>query len=127
MPDTLFNKYRAAVEVLQRGRDVQVEGLADDILDQAEDLAEGGFAFNEFLESQGTRVHFLCLLVAQLEQSADSLDEARQAADPEPEPDPVPYPEPLPSPAPQKRKSRAKPKAKKLSEQAPTGGSSDEA
>jgi hypothetical protein len=75
MPDHPFNKYRAAIEVLQRGRDVLVEGLADEILDQGEGLTEGGYLFNEFLETQGTRLHFLTLLVSQLEQSAESLSE----------------------------------------------------
>ena len=70
--------------------------LADDILDQAENLVEGGFLFNEFLETQGTRLHFLGLMVAQLEQSADILDEARYT------------PPPPPEPAPKKRKPRAK-------------------
>jgi hypothetical protein len=75
MADNLFNKYRAAIEVLQRGRDVLVEGLADEILDQGEGLTEGGFLFNEFLETQGTRLHFLTLLLSQLEQSAETLSE----------------------------------------------------
>src|SRR5687768_7075654 len=75
MPDPLFNKFRAAIEILLQGRDVMVEGLADDILANEDDLAEGGFLFNEYLEGQGTRLHFLCLLISQLEQSADSLDE----------------------------------------------------
>jgi len=95
MPDTLFNKYRAAIEVLQYCRDVLVDGLADEILDQGDDLIEGGFLFNEFLETQGTRLHFLCLLVSQLEQSADSLDEMQA-------------PLPPPPKAPAKRRSRSK-------------------
>jgi hypothetical protein len=104
-----INKYRDAVQILQRGRDLLVESLADDILDQADDLVEGGFAFNEFLETQGTRLHFLGLLLAQLEQSADTLDE-----------DMVPPP---PEPMPKTKRSR-KPRAKKLSEGAPNNGSS---
>jgi len=95
MPETLFNKYRAAIEVLQRGRDVLVEGLAEDILDQGEDLVDGGFLFNEFLETQGTRIHFLSLLIGQLEQSAEAYDEARPAPPPPPK-------------APVKRRSRSK-------------------
>lgn len=90
------NKYRAAIDVLMSGRDVLVGGLADDILDQSEDLVDGGFLFNEFLESQGTRLHFLGLMIAQLEQSADLLEEAEAA------------PPPPPAPAPKKRKPRAK-------------------
>jgi len=91
------NKYRAAIEVLMSGRDVLVGSLADDILAQADDLMDGGFLFNEFLESQGTRLHFLGLMIAQLEQSADTLDETFYAAPP-----------PLPASAPKKRKPRAK-------------------
>src|SRR5918993_1168099 len=105
-PDALFNKYRAAIEVLLQGREVLVEGLADDILEHEEDLAEGGFLYNEFLEGQGTRLHFLSLLISQLEQSAESMDEAL----------PAPPPAASPSPkAPVKRKSRSK----KLAQQAP--------
>ncbi|WP_406695047.1 hypothetical protein V5E97_28810 [Singulisphaera sp. Ch08] len=111
MPDRRFNKYRAAIEVLQSGRDVLVESLANEILAQGEDLIEGGFLFNEFLETQGTRLHFLGLLVSQLEQSAESLEE-------------VSAPPPPPPKAPPKRRPRAK--AKKLEQQAPKKGSTDE-
>ena len=90
------NKYRAAIDVLMSGRDVLLGTLADEILDQAENLAEGGFLFHEFLETQGTRLHFLGLMVAQLEQSADILDEAHYS------------PPPPPIAAPKKRKPRAK-------------------
>jgi hypothetical protein len=79
MPDLPVNKYRAAIEVLQQGRDVLVDGLADEILDQDAGLMEGGYLFNEFLETQGTRLHFLSLLVSQLEQSAEAFDEAHSA------------------------------------------------
>jgi len=96
MPDTSFNKFRAAIEVLQRGRDVLVEGLANEVLDQEDNLSEGGFLFNEFLETQGTRIHFLSLLIGQLEQSAEALDEAR------------PVPPPPPPKAPAKRRTRSK-------------------
>src|SRR5688572_26217603 len=101
--DPMYNKYRAAVEVLLKGRDVLVDSLADEIIEQGDDLAEGGFLFNEFLEGQGTRLHFLCLLVSQLEQSAETLDE-KLTAPPQP-------------PAPKPRAKR-KPRAKKLHEQA---------
>jgi len=112
MNDPLFNKYRAAIEVLQKGRDVLVEGMADEILDQGSDLVDGGYQFNEFLESQGTRLHFLCLLVSQLEQSADALDEAMTA------------PPPPPPKAPPKKRTRAK--AKKLQQKVPTEGSPED-
>jgi len=108
MPDTVFNKYRAAVEILMKGRDVLVEGLADAILDQGEDLTEGGYLFNEFLEVQGTRIHFLSLLVSQLEQSAEAFDELQA-------------PPPPPKPAVKRR-----PRSKKI-QQTSKEGSTDEA
>jgi len=98
MADALFNKYRAAIEVLQRGRDGLVEDLADEILSQGDELTESGFLFHEFLETQGTRLHFLCLLLGQLEHSADLLDEALTA----------------PPPPPVKEPAKRKPRAKKL-------------
>lgn len=97
MPSIPNNKYRAAIEILHRSRDVLIESLADEVISQSDDLIEGGFLFNEFLESQGTRLHFLGLLVSQLEQSADTFDE--QSVD---------LPPPLPSKPPRKRKPRAK-------------------
>lgn len=112
-----FNKFRAAIEILQKGRDVLVEALAEEVLSEGEDLAEGGFLFNEFLEAQGTRLHFLGLIVAQLEQSAEMFEENQRAAAPpvyaeqEPEPEPevevVPEPEPA-KPVVKRRKSRSK-------------------
>jgi hypothetical protein len=113
MPDRPINKFRAAIEVLQRGRDSLVETIAEEIIDQEEDLLEGGFLFNEFLEAQGTRLHFLGLLVSQLEQSADTLEELTASAQPRPEPEPK---------APRKRK----PRTKKLSQQASTEGKTEE-
>ncbi|WZO99854.1 hypothetical protein EP7_001468 [Isosphaeraceae bacterium EP7] len=92
MNDLATNKFRAAVEVLQRGRDVLVDELADEILEQADDLIDGSYAFNELLETQGTRLHFLALLLSQLEQSAEIMDEALAAR----------------PPAPRKRRSRSK-------------------
>ena len=108
MPDTISNKYRAAIEVLQRGRDVLVEGLADQILDNGDDLSEGGFLFNEFLETQGTRIHFLTLLIGQLEHSAEAFNDAR------------PMPPPPPPKAPVKRRS------KKIQQQASQEKSADD-
>lgn len=80
MPANKINKYRAALEVLQRGRERMVDELANLVLDQSDDLLESGFLFNEFLENQGTRLHFLSLLLAQLEQSAELLEEHNQVA-----------------------------------------------
>ena len=110
MHDTPFNKFRAAVEILQRGRDVLMDSLAEEVLDQSEDLIEGGFAFNEFLEGQGTRLHFLCLLISQLEQSAEMVDESS-----------APPPEPSPPATTKKRRSRSK----KVSQQASAENSPD--
>jgi len=115
MPSVQSNKYRAAIEVLQRGRDVLVEDLADEILDRGEDLSEGGFLLNEFLEAQGTRLHFMCLLVSQLEQSAEALEEVRST--------------PPPSPAPASKPKAAaprRPKAKKLAQPTSGKGSKDD-
>ncbi len=83
MSDSKFNKYRAAMEVLLRGRDQMMEELADSLLDESDDLMESTYAFQEMLENQGTRLHFLSLLMAQLEQSAEILDEIREYPPPE--------------------------------------------
>jgi hypothetical protein len=115
MSKPTFNKYRAAVEILQKGRDVLVESMADEILGQGDELVEGGFLFNEFLESQGTRLHFLSLLVSQLEQSAETLDQ-RSTAPPQP-PSPAPPPK-----APLKRR----PRPKKVQQKVPSEGSPDD-
>ena len=110
MSNPLFNKYRAAIDVLQKGRDVLVESMADEILDQGDDLVDGGFQFNEFLESQGTRLHFLSLLVCQLEQSAEALDEELTTPPPPPPPK---------SPVRKRTRSRSK----KIQQKVPTDGS----
>jgi hypothetical protein len=111
MPGEQCNKYRSAVEILQRGRDVMVEELANEILERGDELADGGFLLNEFLEVHGTRLHFLSLLVGQLEQSADARDESRQP--------PAPPPEAKPA-------AKRRPRTKKLPQQ-PTGkGTADE-
>ncbi len=114
MPDQGFNKYRAAVQILQRGRDSLVESLAEEVLAQEENILDGGFLFNEFLEAQGTRLHFLSLLVSQLEQSADALEDAVV--------EPPHPPEPKAKP-PRKRK----PRAKKVSQQTSTESKPDDA
>lgn len=93
---------------------MMVEALAEEVLSHEEDLLEGGFLFNEFLEAQGTRLHFLSLLVSHLEQSADAL--AVSPAEPR-------LPPALKSEAPRKRK----PRTKKLSQQASTEGKADDA
>jgi hypothetical protein len=106
------NKYRAAIEILQQGREILVGAMADEIIEQGSDLIDGGYLFNEFLESQGTRLHFLSLLVGQLEQSADALDEAMATPPPPPPPK-----------APRKR-PRAKPK--KIQQKVSTEGSPED-
>lgn len=114
MPVPKFNKYRAAMDVLQRGRDQMMEELAESLLDETDDLMESTFTFQEMLENQGTRLHFLSLLMAQLEQSAEALDELRQypiqelVGEPE-EPEAMEENSPEP-PAPRKKSS--KPRAK---------------
>lgn len=128
------SKYRAAIDVLQKGRDVLVEAMTDEILDQGEQFAEGGFLFQEFLETQGTRLHFLSLLVAQLEQSAEiaeesSRDAVRLARPTEPGPavepidalfGPEDAPEREETNAPPKRR-RGRPRTKKLQEASAEG------
>jgi len=76
MSNGVYNKYRAAISVLQRGRETLVEELAEEIVEQGDDLMAGTFTFNELLETQGTRLHFLGLLIGHLEQSADAFDES---------------------------------------------------
>lgn len=100
MPPRHLNKYRSAIDVLQKGRDVLIDALADEILEQGADLIDGGYQFNELLETQGTRLHFLSLLVGQLEQSAEVLDEELNTAPP-----PPPRPK-----EPARKRSRAKSK-----------------
>jgi len=112
MPGEFPNKYRNAAAILQRGRDVLVEEMAEEILHREEDLIEGGFLLNEFLETQGTRLHFLCLLVSQLEQSAEALEETLQ---------PPPPAAPAPKPA-----AKRRPRTKKLAQPATGNGSTDE-
>ncbi len=104
MPSNRYNKYRAAVEVLQKGRDAVVDAIADDVLDQGDDLIDGGYMFHEFLETQGTRLHFLTLLISQLEQSAETVEEVEA---------PSLLPPLPPEPAKKPRKPRAS-KPKKL-------------
>ncbi|QEH37951.1 hypothetical protein OJF2_65470 [Aquisphaera giovannonii] len=85
MPEPSINKYRAAMDVLIRGRDQLVEALAEDVLEQEENFRDAGFQFHEFLETQGARLHFLGLIMGHLEQSAELVEEqeaqrTRQAA-----------------------------------------------
>ncbi len=74
-----YNRYREAASVLQRGRERLVEELTEELLDRGEDLLDCNFQLAEFLENQGTKLHFLTMLLAQLEQSADVLDDRRLA------------------------------------------------
>lgn len=74
-PDQPVNQFQKAVEVLQKGREVLMKDLSEEILDRAEDFTEGGFLFQEFLENQGTKLHFLYLMVSQLEQSSEAFEE----------------------------------------------------
>ncbi len=111
-----YNKYREAVQALQRGRDQLVDSLADEILDQGDELLENNFLFNEFLENQGTRLHFLTLVLSQLEQSADAFDESLPAKQAAPR-----APQPAGDPA-----KKRKPRAKKMPHKASTEGKGDD-
>src|SRR5947209_5611291 len=111
-----FNKYRAAAQALQRGRDQLVDAMADEVLDQGEDLLENNFLFNEFLENQGTRLHFLTLVLSQLEQSAEAFDEL-VASQPPPTP---------PRKAASETAKKRRPRAKKMPQKASAEGQADE-
>ncbi|MFM7318927.1 MAG: hypothetical protein ACKO5E_18435 [bacterium] len=69
------NRFQMAVEVLQRGRDVLMQEMAEQILDRSEDFEEGGFLFQEFLENQGSKLHFLYMMISQMEQSSELFEE----------------------------------------------------
>ncbi len=105
------NKFRMAVEVLQKGRDLVVDAIADDVIDQADDLLDGGYQFHEFLETQGTRLHFLSLLIQQLEQSAETVEEAEV---------------PIPPAIIEKVVKPRKPRAKKIQSRTPAEHRSDD-
>jgi hypothetical protein len=109
-----FNKFRAAALALQRGRDQLVESMAEEVLDQGDDLLENNFLFNEFLENQGTRLHFLTLVLTQLEQSAEAFDEM-SAAQRRPSPGPK-----AGEAAPKKRRPRTKKMPQKASSEGTT-------
>jgi len=68
------NRYQLAVDVLQKGREVLLRDLTEEILYHSEDFEEGGFLFQEFLENQGTKLHFLYVMLSQLEQSAEAYE-----------------------------------------------------
>jgi hypothetical protein len=74
MPTPRFNKYRAALHVLQKGRDLLADELAETVLDRSEDLLESAYLMTDLVETQGSRLHYLAMLMAQLEQSADDFD-----------------------------------------------------
>jgi hypothetical protein len=112
-----FNKFRAAAQALQRGRDQLVEAMADEVLDQGDELLDNNFLFNEFLENQGTRLHFLTLVLSQLEQSAEAFDEL--SATP-------PAPPPKPSAEAPSQPKRRRPRTKKMPQKAATEGTGDD-
>jgi hypothetical protein len=116
MPAEHYNKYRAAVQALQRGRDQLVDALADEVLDQGDELLDNNFLFNEFLENQGTRLHFLTLVLSQLEQSADAFDESATTKQP------IPTPRQASGDPAKKRR----PRAKKMPQKASTEGTGDD-
>lgn len=116
MPGESFNKFRAAAQALQRGRDQLVEAMADEVLDQGDELLDNNFLFNEFLENQGTRLHFLTLVLTQLEQSAEAFDEISAARKPS---------RSAPKAGAEPAKKR-RPRAKKMPQKASTEGSADD-
>jgi hypothetical protein len=71
-----LNKYRAALRVLQEGRDRFADELADTVLERCDDLLESSFLLTELVESQGSRLHYMAMLMAQLEQAAEDHDAA---------------------------------------------------
>jgi hypothetical protein len=72
------NRFQVAVDVLQKGREVLLRDLTEEIIYHAEDFEEGGFLFQEFLENQGTKLHFLYLMLSQLEQSAEAFEASQR-------------------------------------------------
>jgi hypothetical protein len=114
MRELPLNKYRAAMEILLQGRDQLVETLADDVLDQQENLLEGGFQFHEFLESQGARLHFLGLIMGHLEQSAELIEELQGERL-----EPLPSTTKSPHPQPRKRSKARNPRGPKTRRQPP--------
>ncbi len=111
-----FNKYRSAMEILQRGRFLLIDEVADEILDRSDDLFDTPYIFNEFLENQGTKLHFLALLVTQLEQSAEELEEQRLALELAEKSSRKPQPEPKTDAAEKSTRSRSRTSSRKLSE-----------
>lgn len=71
-----MNKYRAALRILQQGRDRFADELADTVLDRSDELLESPYLMTELVESQGSKLHYLAMLMAQLEQSAEDQDAA---------------------------------------------------
>jgi hypothetical protein len=74
MPRPQANKYRTALEVLQKGRDMLVDELADAVASHGDDLLESPFLLTELLEGHGSKLQFLMLLMSQLERSAEDVD-----------------------------------------------------
>lgn len=77
-PKPSTNRFQLAIEVLQKGREVLMQDLADHIIDREEDFIEGGFLFQEFLENQGSKLHFLYLMLSQLEQSSEQFEDSQK-------------------------------------------------
>lgn len=74
MPRPHANKYRNALEVLQKGRDLLVDELAETVASHGNDLLESPFLLTELLEGHGSKLQFLMLLMSQLERSAEDED-----------------------------------------------------
>lgn len=81
-------KFRAAIDVLNRVRESLLDSMAETVLEQEEEFSQGGFQVNEFLEVHGSRLHFLCLMISQFELAAESQAEARRDASSSPSEEP---------------------------------------
>jgi hypothetical protein len=89
MPRACTNKYQTALEILQKGRDVLVDELAEAVVDHGDDLIESPFLLTELLEGHGSKLQFLMILMSQLERTAEeheSLGTIRVACCDEPDP-----------------------------------------
>lgn len=76
------NKYRKALDIFNQARNIMVEALADEILENEDDYRDAGFLFQEFLESRGPRMQFVSVIAGYLEHAAETFDERWSAAVP---------------------------------------------
>jgi len=79
------DKFRTAVEVLNEARRRLLENMADRVLELADEFVEGGFRINEFLETDGTRLHLITLVISQFELMAEAIRPCGSEVDEEPD------------------------------------------